>query len=194
MRTFLFSLFCLISLVSPSHAQVQPAEGTVLTGSVQIGSRQFALPPGEWTVMAVDEKPVTAAGIDKIGKYGLVYVVQTDGGNRFVAAMLYQSTFSSVGGVPSWTSEPCKRTDTLYRDTLDGNFNFPACLMVNHITNFWDPASKGSAFDAKIMAWYQDRKVQLPYTAVSSDYDEVKARDAVFVNSVRDSFMGSKTA
>ena len=109
-----------------------------------------------------DEKPVTVAGIDKIGKYSLVYVVQTDAGNRFVAAMLYQSTFSSVGGVPSWTSEPCKRTDTLYRDTLDGNFNFPACLMVNHVTNFWDPASKRSAFDAKIMTWYQDRNVQLP--------------------------------
>jgi hypothetical protein len=243
MRKVLLGLCCLWSVaMTPAEAQIP--EGTVIKGALQIGSRSFALPPGDWTVVAVSEGPVTMDGVDKRGTFSRVHVVQLDPGNHFVAAILYQTTTSSIGGVDSWTAEPCKRTDTLFRDTLDGNFKFPACLLVNHVTNFSNSQSWRSASDAKVYAWLSNRKVELPYAVVSSQYtkygpgdfvsalvwlnpevagldptprsswrdspwqrdllgkdpqrvayiDKVKAWDSVFVASVRESFMGSRTA
>lgn len=235
---------CCLWLFATSAAIAQVPEGAVVKGALPIGSRSFALPPGDWTVVAVNEAPVTMDGIDKRGTFSRVYLVQVDAGRHFVAAMLYQATTSSLGGVDSWTAEPCKRTDTLYRDTLDGNFKFPACLLVNHVTNFRDPKSQRSAFELKISSWFDERKIELPYSVISNEYtkygpgdfvaariwlnpeaagmgptdrgtwknspwhprliakdpervayiEKVKAWDAVFVASVRESFMGSRTA
>jgi hypothetical protein len=243
MRKVLLGLCCLW-LFATSAAEAQVPEGTVIKGALQIGSRSFALPPGDWTVVAVSEAPVTMDGVDKRGTFSRVYVAQIDPSSHFVAAILYQATTSSVGGVNSWTAEPCKRTDTLYRDTLDGSFKFPACLLINHVTNFWDPQAQRSGFDLKIYSWFEERKIELPYSVIDSGYtkygpgdfvtariwlnpdvagieppakgtwqnspwhprllakdpqrvaylERVKTWDSVFVASVRESFMGSRTA
>lgn len=244
MRKVLLGLCCLWLFATTSAAQAQVPEGTVIKGALQIGSRSFALPPGDWTVLASDDPALTIDGVAKRGTYRRVYVAQIDPGNRFVAAILYRATTTSVGELNSWNAEPCKRTDTLYRDTLDGNFRFPACLMINHSTNFWHSQAQRSEFDSKILTWFESRKIELPYSVIDSGFakygsgdfvtahiwmnpdvagidpgprgtwqnspwhprliakdpqrvayiEKVKAWDAVFVASLRDSFMGSKTA
>jgi hypothetical protein len=56
MRKVLLGLCCLW-LFATSAAEAQVPEGPVIKGALQIGSRSFAVPPGDWTVVAGSEAP-----------------------------------------------------------------------------------------------------------------------------------------
>lgn len=176
MKKILLGLCCLW-LFATSAVEAQVPEGTVIRGSLQIGSRSFALPPGDWTVLASDEAPLTVDGVSRRGTYRRVYVAQIDASNHFVAAILYRATTSSLAGLYNWAAEPCKRTDTLYRDPLDGNVRFPACLLVNHTTNFMNGQTQRNEFDLKIFTWFENRKIELPYTVIDSGYAKYTSGD-----------------
>jgi hypothetical protein len=177
MNKTLLALSALILLQMPLHAQL--AAGTVVSGSATIGAREFALPPGTWKVVATSDQSTTIGGVDRNGSSRSIYLVQTDQNNRFVAAMTIHTTLASVAGITGWTSEPCKRTDTLYRDKLDGNIHYPACLLINHYTNFWQGGIPTDAFGAQIWTWFHDNKVELPYTTIMSEYTKYFAGDYV---------------
>jgi hypothetical protein len=170
---FVVALFFHVTL------QAQVAERAVVSGTLAIGSKQFALPPGEWTVVAASQRPNTIGGVDKAGAVRFVYLVQLDPSNRLIAAMSINASVASTTGIDGWNDEPCKRTDTLYRDTLDGNFKYPACLLINHQTNFWQGGVPADAFGAKIWNWYRDNKVDLPSTVIVTAYSKYFAGDYV---------------
>jgi hypothetical protein len=160
------------------HAQV--AEGAKLSGAVPVGDRQFALPPGEWHVVTVSDGFVTT-GVDRKGANRTVHLVQIDGDKHLIAMVQVVATLSSIAGNSSWSNEPCKRTDTLHRDTLDGNFKFPACLLINHVTNFWQGEIPTNPVGAKMWTWLHDNKIDVPYTAIVAEYSKYFAGDFAVV-------------
>ena len=95
------------------------------------GGKEYSLPPGEWQVLSTADGFSTMGGIDRKGVTYRVYLVQVDAERRLVGALQYKTSLTSAADITHWIDDPCRRTDTIYRDTLDGNAKFPACLMLN---------------------------------------------------------------
>ena len=160
-------------------AQDVPAEGSIVNGNLQIGRSTFALPPGEWKVVATALADTTVGGVPGGVGTGRVYMVQLDADGRFVASLFHLVPFNSRR-VTSWNDSLCDRKDTLYRDAFSGNFTFPECLLINHLVPFWVTAPT-PPFERKIWDWYQQNKVKLPNTALSASYKKYFAGDFVSV-------------
>ncbi len=52
----------LVAIPASSSAQDMPAEGSTIKGSLAIGRSTFALPPGDWNVVAVGSGHVNIDG------------------------------------------------------------------------------------------------------------------------------------
>jgi hypothetical protein len=105
-----------------------------------------------------------------------------DATNALVSAISFRTTIYSTAA-SSWNDSTCDRKDTLFRDTLDGNFKFPACHLINHVTGFFNNAPSNE-YDKRIWSWYKDKKVNLPETAIVSTYVKYFAGDFVQIRVV----------
>ncbi|MGH8804508.1 MAG: hypothetical protein ACREXN_07175 [Polaromonas sp.] len=180
LQNLMRSLIATVTLLSAIPAQADADIGSVVEGQLVLGKRTFALPPGRWVVVNSSE---TTTSLDN-GTRGAIskaqYLVLTDADNKLIAAASIRSTLASTH-VATWNDATCDRKDTLFRDALDGNFSFPACLLVNHITSFWNAGVPSNEYDKKIWSWYQEKKIALPKTAIASYYLKYYAGDFVQV-------------
>lgn len=171
-------LAALFVFIAVTPAQADADVGSVIDGQLVLGKRVFALPPGRWIVVNSAESTV---GLIESGARGAStksqYLVQVDAENRFIAAVNIRTTLASTH-VSYWNDTTCDRKDTLFWDKLDGNFKFPACLLVNYSTNFWKGVPDNE-YDKKIWSWYQEKKLTMPSTAVSTAYIKFFAGDFV---------------
>jgi hypothetical protein len=167
----------ILSFAAMSFAQ-ETKVGEDVSGQITVGKAIFALPPGKWHVVAerIDRTNLTGGGIG--GEVKQNYLVQRDAENRFLAALFIRATISSTV-VSSWSDATCNRKDTLHRDTLRGNFNFPECLLINHLTNFWGGDIPSNEFDKKIWHWFKEKNVKLPFNVLSAIYTNHFAGDQV---------------
>ena len=176
-----FSLLALLLLLGgPATAQDMPAEGSTVKGSLAIGRSTFALPQGEWKVAATGSGSVTTTLQQIGGATAQVYLVQSDPQGKFIAAMFLRAPLSSTG-VSRWNDSLCDRKDTLHRDAFSGRFDFPECLLVNHVVSFWVNAPTNE-FDRKVWDWYQKNNISLPKTALASAYRKYASGDYVNVS------------
>jgi hypothetical protein len=164
-----------------TYATADVEQGAKVSGQLTLGKRSFALPPGDWIVVSSADAKVSfnngASGSDTKRQY----LVQVDDKNTLKAAMLLNTTLSSTGRI-AWSDTTCDRKDTVYRDTLDGRIDLPACLLINHVTNFWGGSMPTNDFDKTIWNWYRENKVALPYNVISANYVKYFAGD--FVRSI----------
>jgi hypothetical protein len=142
------------------------AVGEEAIGSIALGKRSIALPPGKWTVIA---ESVADARLDGVSRGGggikSQYLLQTDAQKNFVAGINVRTTLSSVAA-SSWTDTTCDKKDTLHRDTLDGNFKFPACFLINHFVGFWQGGAPENKYNLAIWNWFKTNEIKLPKTAI----------------------------
>ena len=108
-----------------------------------------------------------------------VQLVQLDPAGNFVASIFHRVPLSS-SSVTGWNDSLCDRKDTLHRHAYSGRFDFPECLLVNHLVQFWVNAPS-SEFDRKTFDWYQKNTVKLPKTALISVYRKYASGDFVSV-------------
>jgi hypothetical protein len=167
--------FCIFS---SSLAIADAKVGDEITGQLQLGKRNFALPPGKWLVVASRDSQSTLDSGSNGANNKTQYLVQRDADGRFVAATNISASLHSMN-VASWNDATCDRKDTLYRDTLDGNFKYPACNLINHITDFWAGDVPKAEFDKQIWLWYRDQKLKMPHTVISTTYVKYFAGDFV---------------
>lgn len=176
-----FSLFAMLFLLGgPATAQNLPAEGTTVKGSLAIGRSTFALPPGEWKVAATGASNVTIPTQVLGAAVHQVQLVQLDPSGNFVASTYLRAPLSSTG-LRGWNDSLCDRKDTLHRDAFSGRFDFPECLLVNHVVSFGANAPSNE-FDLKSFDWYQKNAVKLPKTVLVSTYRKYASGDFVFVS------------
>jgi hypothetical protein len=178
-----FSLLALLFLLGgPATAQDLPAEGATAKGALVIGRSTFALPPGEWKVVASG----SGGNVTNLGTQGStaavhqVQLVQLDASRNFVASIFLRVPLSS-SSVTRWNDSLCDRKDTLHRDAFSGRFDFPECLLVNHFVPFWANAPSNE-FDRKTFDWSQKNAVNLPKTALAATYRKYAAGDFVIVS------------
>ena len=175
----LFLWTFLFSLSGQAMAQDLPAEGSTAKGVLVIGRSTFALPPGEWKVVATGSGNVTV-GQQNGAATGQAYLVQSDPQGKFMAAASFRTPLSSTS-VPRWNDSLCDRKDTLHRDAFSGRFDFPECLLINHVVSFWGGAPTNE-FDRKVWDWYQKNNVSLPKTALVASYRKYASGDFVNVS------------
>jgi hypothetical protein len=173
---FLFSLL----LAGQAIAQDVPAEGSVIKNQLIIGRSTFALPPGDWTVVTTNTSEVKVNGIGRGSGAASVYLAQRDAEGTYIASLSYRVPLASTA-VASWTDTLCNRKDTLYRDAFSGRFDFPECLLINHVVPFWVNVPTNSA-DRKIWDWYKENKVKLPIAVLLGSYRKYFAGDYVQVD------------
>lgn len=173
----LFFSIAALGFVMTCQAQV-PSQGAKFTAVLPIAGKEYSLPPGEWQVLATRDGFSTMGGVDRKGATYRVYLVQVDAERRLVGALQYNTSLTSAAGIPYWNEDPCRRTDTIYRDTLDGNTKFPACFMINHtMNNFWRGGVPSDPYWGKIWTWLHENKIEVPYTAIRSDYSKFFSGD-----------------
>lgn len=185
MKQYLTRIFCAVVMAAGLIQSVfaDANIGDEVSGSLTLGKRTFALPPGKWIVVA-ENVAVTKMeqGQGAGGAIKSQYVAQLDAANALVSAISFRTTVASTA-VSSWSDSTCERKDTLFRDTLDGNFKFPACHLINHVTGFFNTAPSNE-YDKRIWSWYKDKKVNLPETAIVSAYVKYFAGDFVRISVV----------
>jgi hypothetical protein len=172
------NLLVCVGIFGSALAMADATVGEEIAGQLQLGKRNFALPPGKWVVVASrDSQSKTDSTLNGAGNK-TQYLVQRDADGRFVAATSIGASLNSMP-VSSWNDATCDRKDTLYRDTLDGNFKFPACNLINHVTDFWAGDVPKAEFDKQIWNWYRDQKVAMPHTVILTTYVKYFAGDYV---------------
>ena len=124
---------------------------------VKIGSRALRLPDGHWNVLARNQSHIVNSGVDRIGvSYG-VYAMDQEQGQFRMGVSLWMMLNGAA--TSRWTTDPCKVQDApLHRDTFEGSFSQPECLLVikrrGHLTNttgdYWGAARE----------WAEARKVR----------------------------------
>jgi hypothetical protein len=178
MRFFLV-VTALVMLVLDASAQAVPTEGSSVSGTVSVGRSTFALPPGEWKVVATGSGSVgtdVGTGSSQGAQNAVVFLVQLSNGT-FAGSMQLRAPLSSTQS-SAWSDSLCDRKDTLFRDTLSGNVKFPECLLINHLTAIWTVVPKGD-FDRKIYDWLKANNVKLPKTALLAAYVKYAGGDYV---------------
>ena len=170
---FLLAAYC-AAVAQTSVVAILP----MVENQIRVGKMNVNLPPGSWRVLASDD--FRTSGGDSQGRVERKYLVKVNEKNQLEAAVgINASASSSV--VTSWNDAVCDRKDTLWIQELDGNFKYPACLLINHITPFWTSVPTNS-FDRQIFDWYRANKVELPKTALFSTYRKYFSGDFIYAS------------
>ena len=134
LNSFVSGLMFVSALGMIGNVYADAEIGAVVENQLNLSKRAFALPPGKWTVVNSDEFTATV-GVSNTGRIKQQYLVQMDAENRFVAAVNIRTTINSAT-TNGWNDSNCDRKDTVFRDTFNTNFSYPACLLINHAVNF----------------------------------------------------------
>jgi hypothetical protein len=176
-KILLLILLVCISSISLADSNI----GDVVTTQLRLGKRSFALPPGKWIVIAERENRSSIDGGGNGAKIKNQYLVQQDESGKFIASARIGTTLASTN-VSSWNDSTCDRKDVLFRDTLDGNFRYPACNVVNHVTNFLNTDVPTDDYAKSVWTWFRTNKVPLPYNTIFTSYVKYFSGDFVQVS------------
>jgi hypothetical protein len=169
-------LATIASFVEAAELQDLPLNAMVTDGFLQIGTHKYPLPPGEWRLIAKTDSTVTIDTFAPGGRILRGYLLNTKE-KQFRAGMLIAASAAS-SRVGSWTTDPCKRDDVVFKDAFGGNFKFPECLIVNHYVNLLQPTKDWLNEAAQFV---EVNQIVLPKTALAAVYDKFFYGDFVQV-------------
>ncbi len=171
---FLTTLFAL----TMTYAQIVHATSLALVeNQVQVGKMMINLPAGQWRVLNSSDARTAIDNGSQGGQVERKYLIQLNEKNQFFAAIFLSATKYSTN-VDRWNDSVCERKDTLWIQPLDGNFKFPACLLIGHVFGFWTSVPNND-FDRVMFDWYKQHKVELPKTALLSSYRKYFSGDFI---------------
>jgi hypothetical protein len=176
----LFTGMITFGLISIANAQSEHVKALPsVTSMIKVGKMDVALPKGEWRVLHSGEiKTSITGGSSSGGAVERKFLVQLNDRNQLVATGFISATkYSSL--VSSWSDSVCQRTDTLWVKQTDGNFNYPACLFINHAHPLWVNVPTNE-FDKFIFDWFRHNKVDIPKTGLLTSYRKYFSGD--FIN------------
>lgn len=154
--------------------------GDKIAGSLKIGRRVIAVPPGDWQVISKTERNPSTDGTSNLPTM-VTLVFQEIVENRLNRMLEVSATTYSAR--VNWINEPCKnKSDSYWIDDRKRSMNDQNCIRVGFFSGMVDNA-RGDVFNA----WAHDIKmkgisysVDMPYVLVtrysSSDYLSMSVR------------------
>ncbi|MEO5671946.1 MAG: hypothetical protein ABIR26_14745, partial [Ramlibacter sp.] len=185
-------LFIALWCTTVAAQQTEPPTGsrTKVSGSMQLGHVAFALPPGEWQVVPLEELAVlktdyscrceqTWAGIHR-WPVQQAFAIQLDPvKNQLKSAIYFRASQATVPMVKVWFTNACDaRGVVLHRDSIDGSFNYPACLTVEALES---PSTGHQAeLEARLWDWMKANGVEVPHVLLAVKYLKYATGDHVW--------------
>lgn len=136
-------VFILLSLAQVQTAQSQNElkVGDRVKGVFQVGTgdarKSIPLPSGEWEVLRVAEPEVRMIEPSeqiRAPKMLNVFLVQRT--DRDFVMLMNVLANKELTRIQQWWDDPCKRTDTVHRNSYNSQVRQVKCLLVNHISGF----------------------------------------------------------
>ncbi len=165
----------------PVAAQLAPGvTGAAVTGTLALGRSVFALPPGDWQLIPVEDALTTVAGEAVRRPVARAILVQVDApAHRLRAASYFMATGVTAANISSWNTSVCQEPALpLHRDMLDGSFDFPACL----VTDYWIVGANRPTglVGARLWDWLKANEIEIPSALLWSRYVKYRGGDFVF--------------
>lgn len=174
------SAFLLSFVLAPAAAQDAPTiPASSVSGPLKLGRFVFALPPGQWQLIPVEGFTTTTTGEGARRPVARMLAVQVDpASRRLKSAAFFMATQVTAPNISSWNGNACNDPPSpLHRDMLDGNFNFPACL----VTDYWIvPATPTGSVGPKLVEWLKANDIAIPGTLLWSRYVKYQGGDFVW--------------
>ncbi|MBC3813187.1 hypothetical protein [Undibacterium aquatile] len=147
-------------------------------GKVQIGAREFPLPPGVWILTAKYKHRIHLRGTTNEGADVWTGYFVNLKNKQFRAAMELSASVSSTP-TTRWMPEPCKRDDTVFKDSFNSRIDFPECLLITHNIKMFERSSQSWWHPTSI--WFEEQEISLPTTTLATMYDKYQFGDCVLV-------------
>ncbi len=177
------SLLLMIALLSVTRAYALDLAlankgDRVEDGKVQIGAREFPLPPGVWILTAKHKYRMVSknSNVEGADVWTGYFVNLKD--KQFRAAMELSASVASTS-TRRWSHEPCKRNDTVFKDTFNSHIDFPECLLVTHNIKMFEHNSQSWWYPTAL--WFEEQEIGLPTTTLAAMYDKYQFGDCVIV-------------
>jgi hypothetical protein len=163
-RTILIALSMYASAsIAADSLHVAPI-GTTVSGSFDLGGRLIPLPEGDYVLAArtVSEPAMLDGSISmRRPKIVRVMLVQVQPPRLRAAVLASAALLDGASYRFTWSGQPCKKEDTLYRADLTGSHGEDEnCLLVDHALGTFGPRSQGIWKEAA--NWLAEHNVQLP--------------------------------
>jgi len=174
---------CIALWVGSVAAQQLPTAGGAglkASGLLQLGRVAFALPPGEWQVLPMQDieirKTDYSCKCERTQSTGDHYpvqhafAVQVDSvTRRLKAAMYFRASQSTIPTLRVWLTNACEaRPSLLHRDGMDGNFNHPACLTLEAVEG--PSAGPQQEIESWLWDWMKANGVETPPVLLAAKY------------------------
>lgn len=165
--------------------------GATVSGSLQLGRVAFALPPGQWQVVSLEELAILKtdyscrceqswAGIHR-WPVQQAFAIQLDPVNKQLKAAVYlRASQATVPMVKVWFTTACDARETaLHRDSIDGSFNYPACLTIEALES--PSAGHQAELETRLWDWMKANGVEVPHVLLAVKYLKYATGDHVWV-------------
>ncbi|HXE49707.1 MAG TPA: hypothetical protein VN663_15110 [Ramlibacter sp.] len=174
---------CAALWVGSVAAQQLPAAGSAAmkaSGLLQLGRVAFALPPGEWQVLPMQDIEIRKTdyscrcertqGLGDHNPVQHAFAVQVDPVTRQLrTAMYFRASQSTIPVVRVWLTSACEaRSPPLHKDGMDGNFNYPACLTIEAVEG--PSAGPQQEIETWFWDWMKANGVEIPHTLLAAKY------------------------
>jgi hypothetical protein len=183
-----------IALFCGSVAAQEPARpasgGAKVSGSLQLGRVAFALPPGDWQVVPLEDMAITKADYSCRCEISGAFVhwplqqafaIQLDPtGKQLKAAIYFKASQKSIPTLKVWFTTACEaRAPALHRDGVDGNFNYPACLSIEAVES--PSTGQQAELEAALWTWMKANGVESPHVLLAAKYFKYGTGELVWV-------------
>jgi hypothetical protein len=162
--------------------QLPPAvsAGMKASGVMQLGRVAFALPPGEWQVLPMQDIAIAKTDYScrcertqSLGDHSPVqhaFALQVDPATRQLrAAMYFRASQTTIPMVRVWLTNACEaRSSPLHKDSMDGNFNYPACLTIEGVEG--PSTGPQQEIETWLWDWMKANGVEIPHVLLAAKY------------------------
>jgi hypothetical protein len=183
-----------VALWCGSVVAQQPAppagNATKASGSLQLGRVVFALPPGEWLVVPLEDLAIVKADYScrcemtqglRRWPVQQAFAIQLDPVKAHLKAAIYfRASQATIPMVRVWFTTACEAQGTaLHRDGIDGNFNYPACLSIEALES--PSIGQQAGLETWLWDWMKANGVEVPHVLLAAKYLKYGAGDHVWV-------------
>ncbi len=156
--------------------------GTVIKDELFVGQGQarmkIPLPSGEWQVFRAVEQEMRmlSPGDQHMAPIRLdIFLVQRVGSRIAMTIRIEASKDTLPARVGSLSvDDPCKRTDTLYRNPYDSGGVVVNCLLVNHLVGYL--RAPGTGLFPDLRSWMTKEDIDIPTTVLAATFAQSLTR------------------
>lgn len=140
------SVFFALGLFIAKDVGAQNIVGAIVQNQISIqttreGTKVIPIPPGNWQVAYRNRYRAANNSAGNANHFVDTVLIEVD--NRVLRKLLYVGVNDDSDLIKRYTSEPCKRDDTIHRNDYGTRLWTQRCLLVTHVPDYLNSNNKG---------------------------------------------------